>query len=248
MIMRILITFLLMIFCITCAEKDQYGGGKSNTNTTSGTGFSTGGHTGDSNTRSSNTSCPSANNWGGITCKSGGDRDQNFLNFLSNAFDPRDRNTLGDISCSPSNTGGILFRMKVTLNGKFDPNGSNDNLAMQPASSHFEIAIYDSWVQKDNEAPIGSTFEGLSGEVNGDQANLTFIYEGKDKKLRDNTNYHTGRKTVRLNGAFNADYFEGTISYENEKKWDGTASGKTPGLSGTLGQFKVHTCAVFLSP
>lgn len=223
--------FLILLWLVACQEGSNYG--KTNQNTTSNTNaFSPTNHQGNPNTTFTNNNCSDQGKWGGVTCNSSSNQDQDFLNFVSSGTDIRpnsDTVGVGDISCTPSNKGGILFRMKVTLNAPFDRNGKNDNLVMQITSSTFEIAIYDTLT---GVQPIGAVFEGLNGEVNGQNANLSFIYNGNN-----------GRKTVKLEGTFNANLFEGTIYFENEQYWDG----RRPGAKGTLGKFKIATCSVFIS-
>ena len=217
---------------MACEDANDYGENNQNQDTTNTNTYDPANHQGNFNTTFQNTACSAQGKWGGVTCKGGSNRDPDFLNFVSNGTDirPNLKSTgVGDISCTPSNTGGILFRMKATLNAPFDPNGKNKNLVMQITSSTFEIAIYDSLK---GIAPIGAVFEGLSGEVNGKNANLNFIYNGS-----------SGRKTIRLEGTFNANLFEGIIHFENEQYWDG----RRPGAKGTLGNFKVSTCSVFTS-
>ena len=169
--------------------------------------------------------------WGGVTCLGGGNRDQGFLGFLSIGIDISDGPTRGivGINCAPSNAGGILIRMNVALNAAFDPNGNNSNLAMQP-SSRLEIVAYDQSVDRQNLPPITATFNGLHGSVNGSQATLTF----------DRIHKTNGRQEVTFDGNFNAQHYEGTVTFSNEKDWRGRS-----GASGNLGKFKIPTCPVF---
>ena len=181
-----------------------------------------------------------ANKWGGVTCLSGSNQDQNFLNFISNGTyigSDIKKKGVGDISCAPRNSGGILIKMNVLLNGQFNPNGQNNNLVMQPSST-FEFTLYDSKAIQQKLKPISAKFEGLSGEVNGNQADLSFTYNGGGEN---------GTKNVRLKGTFDADVFSGTISFDNEKLLLGPDQWTTPGRSGQLGNFKIATCSVFKS-
>ena len=126
--------------------------------------------------------------WGGVTCTSGGDRDQSFLDFLSNGT-LIDNNSVGNISCTPSNSGGIIFKLRVTLNAPLKI-GSDNNLIMQPASSALEIRIMDSRVGEQVDGKqiplIEATFQGVSGTINGNKADLQFSYNGNNgwKKMR----------------------------------------------------------------
>ncbi len=189
--------------------------------------------------------------WGGVTCLSGGTDDPGFMEYISNGTDTReDSNSIGFIHCNPSNSGGILFKMKVSLNAKFDPNGSNKNLSMQIASSSLEMLIMDDRsklpdeVRRDLEGTpnIGALFQGLNGEVNGNRADLNFIYNGS-----------SGWKKLRLEGTFDAQSFSGKMFFDNEKRLIPPETEKdpirysTPGASGTLGTFRIPTTHVFVS-
>lgn len=231
MIKKTLILLGTVLLLLSCAQDDGFNSGGPGGSTSGGvTGLDPSNHTG--GISPSNNNCNvQGGEWGGITCLSSGNRDQNFLGFVSLGVDISDGPTKGitGISCNPSNAGGILIRMKVALNAAFDPNGNNNNLAMQP-SSQLEIVIYDDSVNRQNLEPLGATYNGLQGSVNGNQASLTF----------DRFHNTQGRQEVRLEGRFDINYFQGTISYSNEKDWRGRS-----GASGTLGNFKIPTCPVF---
>ena len=179
--------------------------------------------------------------WGGVTCtESNPTNPHQFLEYLSNGTDTKNNsNSIGYINCQPSNNGGILFQMQVVLNAQFDPNGNNNNLTMQIASSSLEMIIYD---DKSGHNPIGALFKGLSGEVNGSSARLTFDYTGQH-----------GRKQLTLNGQFNSEVFEGEIHFENEKRAvapqnkRGQVTYTNDGAKGLLGKFRIPTCHVFKS-
>ena len=165
---------------------------------------------------------------GGITCRSGNNRDPQFMAFLS---DKSNEKGIGDINCTPDDTGGVYFNMQVTLSASFDPNGNNNNLVIQPASSILKIGIYDSKAFNNKDQPIIIEFQGSSGEVNGDEANLTFVYNKE--------NVH---KTITVSGKFDSQTFYGTMSFENSFH----LSGGRP-ASGSFGSFSIPTCAVFKS-
>ncbi len=233
MITRNVVLFLTIFWIISCAENDKYGGGSGNAP------FNPGG----SNLGSPNSSAACAasdGKYGGITCISGSDQDQGFLGFVSSgsSTDPNDpKQGVKSISCKPSDNGGILFRATVVLNGNFNSNGPNQNLTMNPASSQIEMIIQDSIVGEKYTTgqalqPISVVFNGVSGTVNGNQANLLFTFTGSN-----------GLKKVTLKGTFNSNFFTGQIGFENAQYWDG----RTPGASGVLGNFKIHTCSVFTS-
>ncbi len=233
---RIFILCVTVFWLFSCAEDSTYGPGQGPPNPQSTGGTTPGfdgyrGQPGDQNTivtpPPNAAPCPAQGNWGGVTCNSNTDRDRNFLDFLS---DKSNDKGIGGISCQPSNHGGVLVRMKVTLNSDFDPNGNNNNLVMQINSSNLELHIHDTKVSSDTPA-IQVPFEGLSGEVNGNAANLSFIY-----------NKGGVRKTVTLKGTFDANTFSGDISFENSVHLSGGRPAR-----GLLGRFKIATCSVFTS-
>ncbi len=233
-----IILFSVALWLVGCAEPSKYGN-NSGQNNNGISNYDPEYHGGSPDSTFPNSSCGASGKWGGITCGSNSNKDDGFLNFLSNGTDITSEKSIGDISCNPSNTGGILFRMKVVLNASFDPGGENDNITMQPSST-LEIIIHDSLKEYQ---PISAVFEGLSGEVNGNNATLDFIYSGTEITTKKGNKFHSGRKQLKLEGTFNAQTFEGTIYFENEKYWDG----RTPGAKGTLGKFKIATCSVFTS-
>ena len=220
MTVYIVILSSMMFWFLSCADGSRYGGGLS-----SNPGYTFNSDSGP------NGSCSAAGQWGGVSCLSGTNKDTNFLDFLSNGTDLTKKNTIGDINCTPSNNGGILIRMKVDLNAQINTNGNNQNLVMQPTST-FEITVYDTFVEQKDKDPIGASFNGLKGTINGNKADLEFVYTGK-----------AGWKKIRLTGSFNAQVFNGTIYFENEQYFDG----RRPGAKGTLGNFKIATCTAFTS-
>ena len=234
-----IILFSIALWLAACAETSDYGNNPPGQN--ADPGIDPKYHTGDPNSTFPNNACSASGKWGGVTCGSNSNRDEGFLDFLSNGTDVSSEKSIGDISCNPSNTGGILFRTKVTLNASFDPSGQNNNdLTMQIGSSTLEVIIHDSLKEYE---PISAIFNGLNGEVNGNSAKLNFDYSGTEITSKKGKKFHSGRKQLRLEGTFDAQIFSGTIYFENEKYWDG----RTPGANGTLGQFKIATCAVFTS-
>lgn len=240
--MKKIILFLVIVWFGGCADSSNYGDNKTGQNPGSAANnYDPTHYTGSPDSTFPNSSCPAAGKWGGVSCKSNTNRDQDFLGFLSNGTNISSTKSIGDISCTPSNTGGVLFRMKVTLNAPFNPTGQNNKgLTMQIGSSTLEIIIHDSLKQYD---PIGAVFNGLSGEVTGNRAVLTFDYPGAEITTQKGKKFHSGRKQLKLDGTFNSEIFSGTIYFENEKYWDN----RTPGARGTLGNFKISTCSVFTS-
>ena len=228
MIIRFFIPFLMVFWLLSCA--DNYGGSGPNNNT----GFTPPGQ----QPPPSGGSCKGE--WGGVTCTSSGDRDQSFLDFISNGT-LIDNNSVGNISCTPSNSGGIIFKLRVTLNAPLKI-GSDNNLTMQPASSALEMQIVDSRVGDQVTGgqleAIGFTLQGVSGTINGNRADLQFSYNGNN-----------GWKKVRMEGTLEGSLFKGRIHFENEKYCNfnpsnkGQCSHTTPGRSGVLGNFTSPICS-----
>ena len=179
--------------------------------------------------------------WGGIVCSSSGDRDQSFLDFISNGTLIDNNKSVGNISCAPSNSGGIIFKLRVALNAPLKI-GSDNNLTMQPASSALEMQIVDSRVGDQVDGgqlqAIGFTLQGVSGTINGNRADLQFSYNGNN-----------GWKKVRMEGTLEGSLFKGRIHFENEKYCNLNPSNKrqcnhtTPGRSGVLGNFTSPICS-----
>lgn len=218
-----MLTVFSMIFWLTSCNKGNYGGGQQPSGNPGQTGFNPSGQ--NTNTTQSSTN-PSCKAWGGVTCQGGST--QSFKDFVSKGTFLEH---IGDISCTPSNDGGMLIRMQVALNGSFNPSGNNQNLVMQIASSEFEFVLFDSL----DQAPISGKLEGVSGEVNGNQANLHFAH-----------NSENGRADVRVQGTFDVNTFSGTIHFANEKLVvDDQGNHSNDGRSGILGDFRIATCAVF---
>jgi len=227
----VIIAFFMVFWLVSCASPDS-SNGVTNSPSPANTGYVASNHQGDPNSTFASGSCGASGNYGGVTCSSGQSPDQEFLNFVSNGtnINPKSRDYgLGQLNCQPSNTGGILIRVKVLLNAPFNSSGSNDSLVMQPDVSTLEVVIYDNL---EGQKPLSFIAKGSSGEVIGNKAHLNFIYIGEN-----------GQKTMRLDGTFDANLFTGDIFYTNSQYWDGT----TPGASGKLGSFKISTCAVFTS-
>ena len=215
---QILFLFLLSFWLFSCAETASNSGGNSNNSGSNSNG---------------NGVC--SNEWGGVTCISGTSTYRGFTGFISDdtTSSPYEEGIL-TINCQPSNTRGVLFKANVVLNADFDVGGDNQDLVMQIHTSTLTITVFESIAEVYESGNSDPSFtyelEGLSGVVNGNEADLTFI--------RNDGTY--GLKEVRLKGTFDADFFEGKITYENTKK----KGGGSP-ASGTLGTFKISTCSVF---
>ena len=224
-IMKILIIVSLAFWFLSCKDTSQYG-----TNTIRTNNAPKNPQTSTPNS-SSGAQCDKSA-YRGITCKSGQNRDKGFIDFLSGVIHTDEPEALGDLSCQPGNSNGILFQLKVALDGTFDPKGTPKTLIMQKDSSELTMLIYDSIAKTGSEEPMELVFKGLNGTVARNTAKLNFEYSGK---YRETIN-------INLNGTFNEKVFKGTITFKNSKY---VATNKAPGANGTLGDFSINTCAVF---
>ena len=233
MIKKTIILLGTVLLLFSCAPPDNSGSSSTGGTTSGGVTGGLGPPPNHSSGISSNNNCNiQGGEWGGVTCLGGSNRDEGFLGFLSIGIDTSNSNTKGvaGIDCQPSNNGGVVFRMKVALNAPFDPNGSNSNLAMQQGSSKLEVVVSDISVIKQNLSPLAATYNGLRGDVNGNQATLVF----------DRFHKTNGRQEVTFDGHFDAEYYTGNVTFSNEKDWRGRS-----GASGTLGKFKIPVCPIF---
>ena len=226
MLFRFFIPFLIVFWFLSCGDTDQYGG----SGPVTGDGFTPSGQPSPSSS--------SCKEWGGVTCTSGGNRDSKFLDFLSNGS-LTDNKSIGDISCNPSESGGIIFKLRVALNSPLQI-GSNNNAVMQPASSSLEIQIMDSHVGTQTDTgqqlqAISATFQGVGGTISNNKVDIQFNYSGNN-----------GWKKIRMEGTLEGDLFKGRIHFENEKFCSSDSAGKcvhtTPGRSGVLGNFTSPIC------
>ncbi|MDE0119172.1 MAG: hypothetical protein OXM55_04095 [Bdellovibrionales bacterium] len=219
---RFFILFLIVFWFLSCGDTGQYRG--------SGPG--------NSPNPSDQQPPSSCKEWGGVTCTSGGNRDPQFLNFLSSGSLTTPK-SIGDISCSPSDSGGIIFKLRVALNSPLQTKSDHPH-QMQPASSSFEIQIMDSHVETQINGPelkpISVTFQGTGGTINNNKADLQFRY-----------NSNNGWKEIRMEGTVEGNLFKGKILFENEKfcssqHSSGQCVHTTPGRSGVLGNFTSPIC------
>ncbi len=181
--------------------------------------------------------------WGGITCASSSNRDQSFREFLSSGtlITGRTDNLgpLGEISCQPGNSGGVLFKITAPVNGNFNPAGGNPDLIMQSSGAQLHLHVIHKPVNEGQESvfdgPITAQIQGVNGNVNGNTATLIF----EDDK-----------GSVTFKGNFNVNWYQGTVRYDNNVKkcssYDSNCN-KFAGAKGTLGQFRIPTCKVFFS-
>ena len=183
--------------------------------------------------------------WGGVTCSSGSNTDQNFRNFLSvgerTEGGAAGKGEIGNIDCQPSSRGGILFKISAVVSGTFDPGGNNANLNIQNAGSSLRLITFHTPVSEaQRQRACQSSLSGgvcqsepsdlpaVRGNINGNRANLVF---------EDNS----GR--IIFDGRFDAQSFTGTVQFSNTKN----ANANSSPHSGTLGSFSVPTCSVFFA-
>ena len=224
--MKILIIVFLALWFLSCKDTSQYGTNPVRSdNAPSNPQINT-------PTSGSGTQCDQ--NYAGITCKSGQNRDAGFIDFLSGVIYTDRSDLLGDLSCKPGHSNGILFQLKVALDGPFDPKGAPKTLIMQKDSSTLTMLVYDSIAKTGSVEPMELVFKGLNGNVARNTAKLNFEYLGQfDETI-----------TINLNGTFDEKIFKGQITFTNSRKYVASEI-KRPGAKGTLGDFSINTCAVF---
>jgi len=147
------------------------------------------------------------------------------VSLLSATMYPED---IGQVSSlSTDTTTGVRFTGTIKL---------NTSGAVVSAQSNLVISIYDSiWQQNrisnPSEQPIKLTFNPSNGAVISGQFNTT-----------NGLGYFTVQDqygSVRFDGQYDAQYFSGTVTFQNTVSVSGTAT------SGGLGQFKTLTCGLF---
>lgn len=147
--------------------------------------------------------------------------------LVSSTIDPY---SLGAVSGDVNQNTGVWFWGDVRMaQGFFNPNG-NQSAQINGAVAELRIVIWDSFAgQTVNGARVPEYpihIRGASGTVQGNQASIIF---------------QDGYGQIRLDGTYNANYFSGTISYANSRRYDGS----TPGATSSLGSFYVPTCGFF---
>lgn len=209
---RNLILSIITISILSCAQPPSF-----QQNTPSNNSDNT------QQTSQNNTVCPQKDKWGGVTCASNSNRDENFLRYLSSATNiPK----YGDeINCKPNNGAGILFKMQIILNAPINLNNSNQNLTLKNTGSYLTLFIRDN-NHNHQSSPLQAEYKAISGEVTGRTASVTFSLNSGSQ--------------ITVDGNFDENTFSGTMSFQNSTDWKG---GK--GASGTLGTFIIATCNVF---
>lgn len=136
---------------------------------------------------------------------------------------------IGHVSATGSDNTGVYIGGAIELSGGPLRTSSGQRVTVQ-GNSRLLIAVYDEYASQRSEGrevgPVTILLQQASGEVSGNQAVLRF---------RDQHGY------VEMEGTFNNSVFEGTISYDNARSYNGS----TPGAAGTLGWFRVPTCRFF---
>jgi hypothetical protein len=132
--------------------------------------------------------------------------------------------SLGYVSARWENGTGVAFggRIVPANGGVF----STNNWGQQTVASSSQILII---VKHANEAQVGQPrlyFNRASGVVSQTSATIQFSDD---------------YGSVTLQGNFVSTRFQGSISFDNAVKYDGTR----PGAAGTLGAFDIATCDLF---
>ncbi len=177
----------------------------------------------------------SGKTWGEITR---GSFTQNQFNdfvryFTSATLDLyADPSEIGYVSGDSNQSTGIRFWGQVATQTAFNPTASVST-QITSASSELRIVIWDSYAgQKDASGQTIPEYPvhikgNASGSINGNQATITFNQPGFG--------------SIKLQGTFDQNTFQGWASFDNETYWDG----QKPGAANYLGQFRVSTCGFF---
>jgi hypothetical protein len=143
--------------------------------------------------------------------------------FMSEEMPP---SYLGFVSDEASTGTGILFGGSVTLAEGSLSSYSGTGTVL--ATSALRIRITDSFPSSPNMAPLPDVYlPNAVGSLVGNSASIRF---------------YDGYGYVELDGQFDASNFTGQVTYMNLYNYDGT----TPGSSGTMGNFTIPTCAIFV--
>lgn len=124
---------------------------------------------------------------------------------------------------------GIGFEGNISVNGGSVLNLGAGQSSVNGGASNMVVWIIDDLTVRENIEPIGIGFRvpengaQIQGTVGNGIANLTF-----------SDNYGT----IRLNGNYNSQYYQGTIEFRNN-------DGLRPNQNIVLGNFRIQTCAFF---
>lgn len=142
----------------------------------------------------------------------------NVKGFFSTTIDPKE---IGQISSDPSYGGGVSFEGAIKLDSSGQVVSGQSSLIFTAIDYYALMGIYPS-VTARFASSTGANFEGQFTK-NSNQGVLI---------IRD------AYGTVRFDGQLDAQYFSGTITFENTSH---ILNGETP-ARGTLGQFRVARC------
>lgn len=143
--------------------------------------------------------------------------------FVSAFMDPYE---LGTVSGSFNADTGIRFNGRVQFDRGFDPRGST-SYENEVRSGRLEILIVDSYAARGDAKPIVA--DGL--EL------VDYYISGKNIELV----FEDSLGTVTLEGAYDNQYFQGVIWYENYEHYDGGQ-----GESWDWGSFYIPVCDFFV--
>ncbi|MDX9732126.1 MAG: hypothetical protein RBT63_10175 [Bdellovibrionales bacterium] len=137
---------------------------------------------------------------------------------------------LGYVSAQATGGTGVFLGGSVELQaGLLNP--SNTTQVNIKTDSKLLVTIYDEFTGRPDStgatvSPISTYLTTASGYVQGNRAYLKFS---------------DSYGMIELDGTFNANVFEGTFSYDNNRRFDGAGQG----AEGVLGTFQVPTCQFF---
>jgi hypothetical protein len=137
---------------------------------------------------------------------------------------------LGFVSARGTGGTGIFIGGHVPLqSGLLSP--SNNPQVNVRTQSYLLVAIYDEYANRPDSSgrvvgPYAREFTSASGYIQGNRAYLKFT---------------NAMGSVELEGTFDQNTFQGTVNYDNIRRWDG----KGEGAAGNLGWFQVPTCQFF---
>lgn len=147
----------------------------------------------------------------------------NIQDFLAPAMDPMD---VGYVSSSANDSTGVRFWGYIEPSrGYFNPNGMSQT-TIRSNNSELRLTIWDEYTGSidasgDLVTDIPWHAKGRAeGEIAGNTARIRFIKEGVG--------------WVELYGSFDAQYFSGTVWFDNNR-----------GYANYLGAFYISTCSFF---
>ncbi|HRK07240.1 MAG TPA: hypothetical protein PLZ57_05685 [Pseudobdellovibrionaceae bacterium] len=136
---------------------------------------------------------------------------------------------IGYVSATGANNTGVYIGGRVELSSGTLQTASSQRITVRN-DSRLLVAVYDEYSSQNIDGkvvgPVTILLQNASGEVAGNQAILRF---------QDQHGY------IEMHGTFNNSVFEGSFSYDNARRFDGS----TPGAAGTVGWFRVPTCQFF---